>query len=216
MTQTAARLTGSVHHLCFVTVGGELVLAAARNSGVELIDPDDGTVLRVIAPERPANATRGLSRDGGSEILLAGGSDGVLYGYDPSDGRLVVNRPLGTGSVKDLEILGDRVAAVLDSGLVVWDPDRDAVVRLPDPADMDPARLFKVCAYPLAGREWLVGAYTDGYLATWDVADPRADPVVQHAHDGPITEPHSHSHRHEPMRHKHVHYPDLHHRHGHG
>jgi drug/metabolite transporter (DMT)-like permease len=38
----------------------------------------------------------------------------------------------------------------------------------------------------------------------------------QHSHDGPVTEPHSHWHRHEPMRHKHPHYPDLHHRHHHG
>jgi len=34
MTQTASRLTGSVHHMCFITVGGELVLVAARNAGL--------------------------------------------------------------------------------------------------------------------------------------------------------------------------------------
>jgi hypothetical protein len=37
----------------------------------------------------------------------------------------------------------------------------------------------------------------------------------QHIHDGPVTEPHSHRHRHEALSHKHIHYPDLHHRHGH-
>ena len=29
----------------------------------------------------------------------------------------------------------------------------------------------------------------------------------RHDHDGPVTEPHSHWHRHEPMRHEHVQYP---------
>jgi hypothetical protein len=38
----------------------------------------------------------------------------------------------------------------------------------------------------------------------------------RHTHDGPVSEPHSHWHRHAPLRHTHPHYPDLHHRHGHG
>jgi hypothetical protein len=37
----------------------------------------------------------------------------------------------------------------------------------------------------------------------------------RHAHDGPVTEPHTHRRGHERIWHKHVHYPDLHHRHEH-
>ena len=190
MTQTAARLSGSVHHLCFVQVGDDLVLAAARNAGLELLDPDDGSAVRVIAADRTANAIRALPTPSGTDRLLAGGTDGVLYGYDPATGAQVLAQRLGEGSVKDLEVFGgagaERVAAVLDSGLYVWTPGDGSVDRLPDPADQDPSRLFKVCAYDWAGRTWLASAYTDGYIATWDLAEPDAAPTVQAAHDGPI------------------------------
>lgn len=57
MTQSAAaRLTGSVHHMHFITVDGERALAAARNQGIELISAEDGTALRVIAADRTATA----------------------------------------------------------------------------------------------------------------------------------------------------------------
>ena len=190
MTQTASRLTGSVHHMCFITVGGELVLVAARNAGLELLDPDDGSPLKVIAQERTATAVRGLAAEGDRPaLLLAGGTDGVVYGYDPTDGSQVLGKALGAGGVKDLEVLdGDRqqVAAALDSGLYLWTPATDDVVALPDPEDLDASRLFKVCGYGASGRTWLACAYTDGYIATWDLAHPDVAPVVQRAHDGPI------------------------------
>jgi WD40 repeat protein len=191
MTQTEARLTGSVQHMCFVTLRGELMLVAARNAGLELIDPDDGSAVRVIAPDRTANAVKPLAdANGHTDILLAGGTDGLLYGYDPSTGDQVMSRRLGPGSIKDLEVFGEAgrqaVAAILDSGLYLWQPSDDEVIRLPDPPEMDSSRLFKVCAYWLAGRSWLVSAYTDGYLATWDLDSPEAEPKLQRAHDGPI------------------------------
>ena len=110
--------------------------------------------------------------------------------YDPSTGAEILRRHLGTGSVRDLEIFGEagrqQVAAILDSGLYVWKPASDSVTRLSDPTDTDPARLFKVCAYRWAGRTWLASAYTDGYIATWDLDSPDAEATVQQAHDGPI------------------------------
>ena len=63
MTQTATpRLTGSVQHMCFVTVDHEPILAAARNQGIELIDADDGVALRVIAADRTANSLLALRK----------------------------------------------------------------------------------------------------------------------------------------------------------
>ncbi len=190
MTQTASRLTGSVHHLCFVRVGDELVLVAARNAGLELLDPGTGSVRRVVAADRTANAIKPLPTDRGHDLVLTGGADGTVYGYDPTDGEQVVAQHLGDGAVKDLEVFVDGgrqlVAAVLDSGLYLWDRNSTDVTRLPDPTGLDPSRLFKVCAYEWVGRTWLVCAYTDGYLASWDLAQPDATPIVQLAHDGPI------------------------------
>jgi WD40 repeat protein len=190
MTQTAARLTGSVHHLCFVRATSGRVLAAARNTGVEVLDPADGSVLQVIAPRQTANTICALPTADGADVILAGGPDGVLHGYDPADGRQVIGHELGAGSVKDLEVYQDggrwMVAAVLDGGLHVWSPDAGTVRRLADPPEMDPSRLFKVCAYHWADRPWLAAAYTDGYIATWDVRNPDVAPIVQRAHDGPI------------------------------
>jgi WD40 repeat protein len=191
MTQTAAsKLTGSVQHMCFITVNGELVVVAARNHGIELIDSSDGTAIRVIAGDRTANALERLAGSSGTDILLAGGTDGTVRGYDPTTGARVLRRALGDGSVKDLNVFGDEgaetVAAVLDSGVYLWGRGTESVARLPDPAELDSARLLKLCAYSYANRQWLACAYTDGYIATWDLDNQETAPIVQRAHDGPI------------------------------
>jgi WD40 repeat protein len=175
--------------MCFTSVNGRLALAVARNAGIEVIDPDDGVVLRVIAADRTANAIKALG-----PMLIAGGvdggPDGVIYGYDPVEGAQTLRRAIGPGTIKDLEVYGPQsdliVAAVLDSGLYLWRTGDGSVTRLRDPADLDPSRMFKVCAYEHGGRTWLTCAYTDGYLATWDADRPEAAPVAQLAHDGPI------------------------------
>jgi WD40 repeat protein len=192
MTQTAApRLAGSVHHMCFLSVDSELVLVAARNQGIELIDSDNGTPLRVIARRRIATAVAAVPGPGDrGDILLAGDPEGFLYGYDPVTGSEVINQRLGVGSIKDLEVYattdGPAVAAVLESGLYLWRPGTQTATRLPDPPGREPGRLFKVCAYTSGDRQYLTCAYTDGYFATWDLAETDADPTMQLAHDGPI------------------------------
>jgi WD40 repeat protein len=190
MTQTAAaRLTGSVQHMCFLRAGSELVVVAARNQGVELIDSDDGRTLRVIAAGRTATSLLPLpTGDPTRELLLVGGPDGTVRGYDPATGEQPLDRTLGAGSVKDLAVYGEpgaqTVVAVLDSGVHLWRLDSGTIERLPDPDDLDPSRLFKSCAYQSAGRQRVTCAYTDGYLATWDLE--LGGVVVQRAHDGPI------------------------------
>lgn len=191
MTQTASSLTGSVQHMCFVTVNGEPALATARNAGLEILDPDDGSAIRVIAADRTANAIRRLlSADERNDILLCGGADGVLYGYDPASGAETLRRAIGVGSIKDIEVYGpseaQTVVSVLDSGLYLWRLADDTVTRLPDPADLDPSRLFKACAYEWAGRSWIACAYTDGHIAIWDAERVEQTPHAQRAHDGPI------------------------------
>ena len=113
-----------------------------------------------------------------------------MYGDDPANGTQVMRRALGAGSVKDLAVFGDpgaqTVAATLDSGVYLWQPAAGAVTRLPDPAELDSSRVFKLCAFTFAGRRWLACAYTDGYLATWDLDNPAEAPTVQGGHDGPI------------------------------
>ncbi len=196
MTQTAtARLTGPIQHMCFVSLAGErdgeLALVAARNQGIEVFDCTNGTALRTIEAARTATAL--LTVPGGADgrdLVLAGAADGTVYGYDPATGAALLSRSLGAGSVKDLAMFGPPdarvVAAVLDSGVHLWRLAEDEVVRLPDPHELDPNRLFKVCAYEWAGRQRLACAYTDGYLAVWDAAPTTAEPAVQRGHDGPI------------------------------
>jgi WD40 repeat protein len=189
MTQAAAPgLTGAVQHMCFLTVADRMVLAVARNQGVELVDPDDGGSLRVIEADRVAGAVHPLPTGTGSDLLLAGGVDGTVRCYDPATGELVRERTLGAGGVKDLDEFGDgaarTVVAVLDSGVYLWDLADDSVERLPDPPDSDHRRLYRTCAYRAAGTQWVTCAYTDGQLATWDVG--RGGCAAQRAHDGPI------------------------------
>jgi WD40 repeat protein len=186
MTQTAAStLTGSVHHMCFVTVHDAFVLAAARNQGIELVDSDTGEVLRVVGADRTANSVVALPGPR-HDVLLAGGTDGTVCGYDPSTGDQVLSRQLGTGSVKDLAVWGQGVAAILDSGVYVWRPDTGVVTRLPDPDGLAPAMLFKLCAYRSGDRQRVACAYTDGHIATWNLDDRDAAPTTQRVHDGPI------------------------------
>jgi WD40 repeat protein len=191
MTQAAAsRLAGSVHHMCFVTVGGEPVLVTARNQGLELIDSADGAPLRVIAPDRIATAINALPVPNGDDVLLAGASDGTLYGYDPTTGEQVFQHQLGAGSVRDVATYptpdGPAVAAILDSGLHVWRPGGGPPARLPDPPERAASRLFKVCAYEAADRQFVACAYTDGFIATWDLDRPEDVPTAQPAHEGQI------------------------------
>jgi WD40 repeat protein len=183
----AARLSGSVHHLSFVRAGGQLFLAAARSGGVELIDAATGAVMPILVADRVVTALQVLpGADTVNEVLLTGGADGDVRGYDPVTGTQVLRRALGGGAVRDLAVFGaagsENVAAILDSGLHVWTPSSDAVRRLANPDALDPTRLFKLCAY--ANR--ITCAYTDGFLATWDVTEPSRPPIVQQAHDGPI------------------------------
>ncbi|MEJ3747161.1 P-loop NTPase fold protein [Actinomycetes bacterium KLBMP 9797] len=191
MTQAAtSRLAGSIHHMYFVTVGGELALATARNQGLELIDATDGAPLRVIAPDRIATTVLAMPGPRDDDILLAGAPDGTLYGYDPATGAELFGHALGTGSVRDLAVYptpdGPAVAAILDSGLHLWRPEGGPATRLPDPPEREPSRLFKVCAYAVGDRQYVAAAYTDGYLATWDLHRPDAVPTAQRAHDGQI------------------------------
>ncbi|MEV4410668.1 P-loop NTPase fold protein [Catellatospora sp. NPDC049609] len=189
MTQSAtAGLTGAVQHMCFLSVGDRMVLAVARNQGIELVDPDTGGSLRIIDPDRVAGAVHPLPSGPGATLLLAGGVDGTVRCYDPATGALVSSRRLGPGGVKDLDEFGENgaraVVAVLDSGVYLWHLEADEVTRLPDPPDSDPARLYRTCAYRAAATQWVTCAYTDGQLATWDLG--RGTSALQRAHDGPI------------------------------
>jgi WD40 repeat protein len=190
MTQFASGPTGSVHDLCFLNVGGESVLAAARMPGLELIDAGTGELRRVLSAEFSPTTLAVLDEQGsGGQVLLAGGGDGTVYGYDPATGEQAFTHVFGGGSVRDLEVFGEAgsqsVLAALDEGLRLWVPGTGEVGRLDDPAGLESHRLLKVCAYLSEGRYWVTGGYTDGHLATWELLSGRA-PVAQRAHDGPI------------------------------
>lgn len=190
MTQT---LSGPVHHTCFIEVGDRLVLAAARGRGIELIDGADGSVLHLIDPDRAADSMIALPGDDERHDLLLVGGDGEVRAYDPSTGEVRYHRVIGHGPVKDLDFYGERgspeftVVAILDSGVYLWNPQSGEVDRLPDPPGLEPQRMFKVCAYAVAGRPGVCCAYTDGRIANWDpLTGGAGEPAVQHAHDGPI------------------------------
>ncbi|HLL69171.1 MAG TPA: P-loop NTPase fold protein [Micromonosporaceae bacterium] len=190
MPQTnQSRDAGSVSHLCFLSVRGEPMLAAARDDRIELRDDNDALVCTIDEGGPPTSLLALPGAEPAHDVLLAGDRDGLLCRYDPVTGARLSRLPLGKGPVRDLATFTDGsargVAAVLENGLHVWWPDSDDVTALPGPPDRESNRMFKVCAYTHAERPHLACAYTDGYIATWDLSRP-ASPTAQPAHEGQI------------------------------
>ncbi len=68
----------------------------------------------------------------------------------------------------------------------LWDPRGNTFVDVPADTSILGARPFKMCLYRHEGRPYMACALTDGMIATWDLADIAADPVMTIGHSGPI------------------------------
>ena len=178
MTQVAELgLTGSVDHLLFLRVDGDLILAAGRSQGVELIDVTTQRVIRVVGMGLPAEALAALPADNGNDLLLVGGPDGVIREYHPGTGTLRRQRAIGEGAIRDIAVsmhepANPVVAVALSNGVSLWHTAANSLVDLPAVAQQIDARPFRLCMYSDRGERYLACAYTNGYVAVWGLGRP--------------------------------------------
>ena len=186
----AQGLGGALEHLLFLKISGDLVLATGRSLGVELVDLNTKRVIRVIGEGKPADALSALSSDGVSDALLVGGPEGVIRQYDPQTGALRRQQQIGDGAIRDLAVTersgGMLVAAASEGGIRLWraeGDDTEPVKFVPRPQR---ARPFRICFSGADSARYLVCAFTDGWLAAWNLDAVDQEPSWRQAHSGPI------------------------------
>ena len=184
------RLGGALEHLLFLKISGDLVLATGRSLGAELVDLNTKRVTRVIGEGKPADALSALPSDGVSDALLVGGPDGVIRQYDPQSGALRRQQQIGDGAIRDLAVAERSgcmlVAAASEGGIRLWTAeghDTEPVKFVPRPQR---ARPFRICFGGSDSARYLVCAFTDGWLAAWNLDAVDQEPSWRQAHSGPI------------------------------
>jgi len=186
----AQGLGGALEHLLFLKISGDLVLATGRSLGTELVDLNTKRVTRVIGEGKPADALSALPSDGVSDTLLVGGPDGIIRLYEPQTGALRRQQQIGDGAIRDLAVAEwsgcMRVAVASEGGIRLWAPegrDTDPVKFVPRPQR---ARPFRICFSGSDSARYLVCAFTDGWLAAWNLDAVDQEPSWRQAHSGPI------------------------------
>ena len=184
------RLGGALEHLLFLKISGDLVLATGRSLGAELVDLNTKRVTRVIGEGKPADALSALPSDGVSDALLVGGPDGIIRQYDPQTGALRRQQQMGDGAIRDLAVAERSgsmlVAAASEGGIRLWTAeghDTEPVKFVPRPQR---ARPFRICFGGSDSARYLVCAFTDGWLAAWNLDAVDQEPSWRQAHSGPI------------------------------
>ena len=184
------RLGGALEHLLFLKISGDLVLATGRSLGAELVDLNTKRVTRVIGEGKPADALSALPSDGVSDALLVGGPDGIIRQYDPQSGALRRQQQIGDGAIRDLAVAERSgcmlVAAASEGGIRLWTAeghDTEPVKFVPRPQR---ARPFRICFGGSDSARYLVCAFTDGWLAAWNLDAVDQEPSWRQAHSGPI------------------------------
>ncbi|WP_412543315.1 P-loop NTPase fold protein [Longispora sp. K20-0274] len=189
-------LSGEVAHLAICRSDGRLLLASARGHGVEIRTVPAGEIVATVGAGITPHSVAALPVAGtahpapAGDILLVGGSDGVVRAYAPATGEQLFERSVGESEVQDMVVLdgGDTVACARGRGVVLWRPGSGEVTELPGPTGAGASRPYKLSAYELGGARWLVCAYTDDSLVVWNLSDPGAGPAsrVMKAHSGQI------------------------------
>ena len=190
MIQNEAQgLGGALEHLLFLKISGDLVLATGRSLGTELVDLNTKRVTRIIGEGKPADALCALASDGMSDTLLVGGPDGIVRQYEPQTGALRRQQQIGDGAIRDLAVAersGSMVVAVASEGGVrLWATEgRDT-----EPAKFVPrpqrARPFRICFSGDESARYLVCAFTDGWLAAWNLDAVDQEPGLRQAQQRP-------------------------------
>jgi WD40 repeat protein len=191
MIQNEAQgLGGALEHLLFLKISGDLVLATGRSLGTELVDLNTKRVTRIIGEGKPADALCALASDGMSDTLLVGGPDGIVRQYEPQTGALRRQQQIGDGAIRDLAV-AERSGSVLvavasEGGVRLWATEgRDT-----EPVKFEPrpqrARPFRICFSGDDSARYLVCAFTDGWLAAWNLDAVDQEPNWRQAHSGPI------------------------------
>jgi WD40 repeat protein len=191
MIQNEAQgLGGALEHLLFLKISGDLVLATGRSLGTELVDLNTKRVTRIIGEGKPADALCALPSDGMSDTLLVGGPDGVIRQYEPQTGALRRQQQIGDGAIRDLAVAersaGMVVAVASEGGVRLWATegrDTEPVKFMPRPQR---ARPFRICFSGDDRARYLVCAFTDGWLAAWNLDAVDQEPNWRQAHSGPI------------------------------
>src|SRR5215469_2816591 len=182
-------LGGALEHLLFLKISGDLVLATGRSLGAELVDLNTKRVIRVIGEGKPADALSALPSGDASDALLVGGPDGVIRQYDPQTGALRRQQQMGDGAIRDLAVAERSgcmlVAAACEGGIRLWTAeghDTEPVKFVPRPQR---ARPFRICFSGADSARYLVCAFTDGWLAAWNLDAVDQEPSWRQAHSGP-------------------------------
>lgn len=186
----AQGLGGALEHLLFLTISGDLVLATGRSLGAELVDLNTKRVTRVIGEGKPADALCALPVDGLSDALLVGGPDGIVRQYEPQTGALRRQQQIGDGAIRDLAVTersGSMLVAVAsEGGLRLWPTDGRGTVPVKFAPRPQRARPFRICFSGDDNARYLVCAFTDGWLAAWNLDAVDQEPNWRQAHSGPI------------------------------
>jgi WD40 repeat protein len=146
-------------------------------------------VTRIIGEGKPADALCALPLTA-CRPLLVGGPDGIVRQYEPQTGALRRQQQIGDGAIRDLAVAersGSMVVAVASEGCVrLWATegrDTEPVKFVPRPQR---ARPFRICFSGDESARYLVCAFTDGWLAAWDLDAVDQEPNWRQAHSGPI------------------------------
>ncbi|MDI1463088.1 P-loop NTPase fold protein [Catellatospora sp. KI3] len=174
-------------------VDQDLILAAGRSQGVDLIEARSRQLIRIVAAGVPVTALAALPGGTHGDRLLVGGPNGEIREINPGNGHEIRRLAHGRGEIRDFAVGrgaggGDVVVVARETGVSLWDPHaaKDPFTELVADVSALSARPFKVCLYRHGGRPYAACALTDGAILTWNLDDPGAEPVVTSGHNGPI------------------------------
>lgn len=193
------RLSGPAAHMVLVRIRGELFVAVARVTGIEIRSVADNQVVGVLDPEVAVSALAACAVAPQTDRLLTGGPDGVLRDYDLERLLPVARVDLGD-AVQSIAVVrcGEEtvVAVVHRTGVAIvtvnptMDLTRD-VERLNWDATT-PASAYQCCAYEAFGSRWLAVSLADSSLMVWRLGLSGPDAggslvsILPEAHQGQI------------------------------
>jgi WD40 repeat protein len=184
-------LTGPIDHMVLAHVDQDLILATGRSQGVDLIETRSQQLIRIVAGGMPVTALATLPGRPHGDHLLVGGPNGQVRVINPANGQEMRLINVGLGEVRDFgvgaDVDGQEIVVVArDSGLSAWPTAGSETRAFASDLSGLPARPFRLCLYRCEGRPFVACALTDGSIATWDLSDREASPVVLAGHSGPV------------------------------